>query len=182
MRACVGDSFFAMTDSHIAGLAGEHFVAYRVAMLGFIPALVRQTVRGVDLLVSNPETGKSVAVQIKSAASAVHERRGASESQAFHLRFPLGQRAIAGTADNTVFCFVDLRRKAGAELADVYVIPAAVLKKEYAGLVVRKYRYTQHHRPVDAMEPFRNNWSPLIAALVSDEKSPTEIEKADVAG
>jgi hypothetical protein len=156
-----------MPDVHFAALAGEHFVAYKVAMLGFIPALLRQNGRGVDMLVSHPESGMSVALQVKSAESAVRERRKRDNGESFHVRFPLGQRAIENTADDTIFCFVDLRTRAEDEIADVYIVPAVDLKREYAGSIIRKYRYAQHHRPVSAMERYRNNWDPLVAALTA---------------
>jgi hypothetical protein len=169
-------SFFfhrEMTESHLAYVAGEHFVAYKTATMGFLPALVRQSVRGVDLLVTSPETGQSVAVLVKTATRTAASRRTA-QGDAFLLRFPLGQRAIATTPDRTIFCFVDLRTDIAQESPDVYIVPAWELKKEYAGSVVRKYCYTQHHRPAAQMARFRNNWAPLLLALSTD--TPVEVQ------
>jgi hypothetical protein len=164
-----------MTESHIAYVAGEHFVAYKTATMGFIPALVRQSVRGVDLLVTSAETGHSVAVLIKTATRTIATRR-AAQGDAFLLRFPLGQRAIASTPDRTIFCFVDLRTDSGQESPDVYIVPAWELKKEYAGSVVRKYCYTQHHRPAAQMARYRNNWTPLLLALSSSASTDVQAE------
>src|SRR2546423_1367493 len=120
-----------MTEAQMAAIAGEHLVAHKIAMLGFIPTLLRQRVGGIDLLVSAEHGEKTVAIQVKSAFDAMQEKPGPGSADAFHLQFPLGQRAIASQTQTMFFCFVDLRRQNPASTPDVYVVPAAVLRKEY---------------------------------------------------
>lgn len=168
-----------MTDAQIAAAAGEHFVAYKIATLGFVPALVRQRVPGVDLLVSSPDGARSVGLHVKSSTSAVRETEPAQPESSFQLRFPLGQRVMSGVGDKTIFCFVDLRRWNPGDGPDVYVVPALDLKKEYDGVQIRKYAQFQHHRPVTAMERYRNNWQPVkdalrIASHPTDSRKRTE--------
>lgn len=160
-----------MTDTQIAAAAGEHFVAYKIATLGFVPALVRQRVPGIDLLVSSPDGARTIGLHVKSSSSAVREK-DASERDAFQLRFPLGQRVIAGIGDKTIFCFVDLRRWNPQDGPDVYIVPARELKKEYDGVQIRKYAQFHHHRPMAAMERYRNNWQPIVDALRAEEATP----------
>lgn len=163
-----------MTGAQIAAIAGEHFVAHRIAMLGFAPTLVRQSIPGVDLLVSAGKGSRTIAIQVRSAFSATREvtnERGTT----FYLRFPLGHRAVAAAAKAAFFCFVDLRQQVPITLPDVYIVPAAVLRKEYDGVYLRKYAQVHHDRPWQTMQPFRNNWAPLVAALkATDTTAPTE--------
>lgn len=158
-----------MTDTQIAAAAGEHFVAYKIATLGFVPALVRQRVPGIDLLVSSPDGARTIGLHVKSSSSAVRDKDGAD---AFQLRFPLGQRVISGLGDKTILCFVDLRRWNPQDGPDVYIVPAKELKKEYDGVQIRKYAQFHHHRPMAAMERYRNNWQPVLDALQPEEVAP----------
>lgn len=161
-----------MTDSQIATAAGEHFVAYKIASMGLMPAVVRQRVPGVDLLVSSESGERMVGLQVKSVFSAVCDGSESETGASAVLRFPLGQRAIAAAADATIFCFVDLRRSNPSAEPDVYVIPARDLKKEYAGVHVRKYARLHHDRPRALMEPYRNNWQAILNAVKAFEPAP----------
>ena len=160
-----------MADSQLVATAGEHFVAYKVASLGFVPALVRQGIRGIDLLATNADGGKTVGLQIKSSASAIYEKEKRLGGESFYLRFPLGHRALAAANNLTIFCFVDLRRLSPREGPDVYVMSAKQLKKEYDGVYLRKYSSVQHDRSLAEMEQYRNNWQPLIDALSDEEEA-----------
>lgn len=158
-----------MADTQLVAAAGEHYVAYKVASLGFVPALVRQGVRGIDLIASSPDGSKTVGLQIKVAWSAVFDRGNGAAAESFHLRFPLGQRAIAATPDSTIFCFVDLRKWSPREAPDVYLVSARQVKREYDGVYLRKYTSVYHERSAAELEPHRNNWRPLIDALSTEE-------------
>lgn len=159
-----------MTGAQIAAIAGEHFVAHRIAMLGFAPTLVRQSIPGVDLLVSAGKGTRTVAIQIRSAFNATREVTN-DQGTAFYLRFPLGHRAVAAAGKTTFFCFVDLRQQIPITLPDVYIVPATVLRREYDGVYLRKYAQVHHDRPWQTMQPFRNNWAPLVEALKTPDQS-----------
>ena len=59
----------------------------------------------------------------------------------------------------------------------VYVVNAKDLKKEYDGVQIRKYACFSHDRPEEAMEPFRDNWQPLVAALTKGEAAAAKVGK-----
>ncbi len=160
-----------MTGAQIAAIAGEHFIAHRIAMLGFAPTLVRQSIPGIDLLVSAGKGARTIAIQVRSAFNATREVTN-DHVTTFHLRFPLGHRAIAAASKTTFFCFVDLRQQVAITMPDVYVVPAVVLRKEYDGVYLRKYAQVHHDRPWQSMQPYRNNWDPIIEALSSADSSP----------
>jgi hypothetical protein len=154
-----------MTEAQIAAIAGEHYVAHKIAMLGFIPTLVRQRMPRTDLLVTSAAGDKTVTVQIRSAANATREVAAPDAPGTFFLRFPLGHRAITGSTENTFFCFVDLRRMSPSAVPDVYVMSAPTLKAEYERVYRRRYSQLHYERPWREMQPFRNNWEPIEKAL-----------------
>ena len=155
-----------MANSHqLTATAGEHFIAYKLAMLGFIPALVRQGSPTIDLIASSPDGGRTVGLQVKTTSFAVRTRGRAEKKVPHELQFPLGHHAVEVTADSTIFCFVDLKSGSKEEKPDVYVVPASELKKEYEGIDIRRHTYFRHHRPIQHMEKYRNNWAPVIHAL-----------------
>lgn len=168
-----------MTEAQIAAIAGEHFVAHKIAMLGFLPTVVRQRTPRVDLLVSSDRAGATVAIQIKSAFHATREASGTERETQYELRFPLGYRAINSSADASFFCFVDLKRLRPMATPDVYIVQAAQLKQEYEGVYFRKYAQMHHQRPWQSMQPFRNNWEPLVRALTGEpEESTSRVDPA----
>lgn len=157
-----------MTEGQIAAIAGEHYVAHKIAMLGFLPTLVRQRTPRVDLLVSSEQGGRTVAIQIKSAFHATRESNAPAKDAQYELRFPLGYRAINSSSDAAFFCFVDLKRLTPMATPDVYVVPAAVLKQEYEGVYFRKYAQMHHQRSWQSMQQYRNNWEALVKSLTSE--------------
>ncbi len=153
-----------MTEAQIAAVAGEYYVAHKLATLGFLPTLVRDRMPRSNLLVSSPDGERTTAVQVKSALNAACENEP-GRTDRFSLRFPLGNRAVQSCSDNTFFCFVDLRRITPSAPPDVYVLPAATLKQEYEGISLRKYSQLYYQRPWQVLQPFRNNWEPIELAL-----------------
>ena len=160
-----------MTEVQIATVAGEYFVAHKIAMLGFVPTLVGTRLHKVDLLVSTPAGDKTVAVQVKSAFHAIRENTMANEPTTFELRFPVSRRAVTSSQETAVYCFVDLKQQSPAATPDVYIVPAAVLREDFGHAQYRKYSQMHYQRPWAAMQAYRNNWEPLIKAL-HEQSSP----------
>jgi hypothetical protein len=53
-------------DSVLCGVAGEYFVAAELTRLGYIASITLRNTRGVDILASNRDATKSVAIQVKT--------------------------------------------------------------------------------------------------------------------
>ena len=162
-------------DSRSTVAAGEHYVSYRVACMGFVPTLVLPSVRSVDLLVSSFDGGRIVAVQVKSATNARREKTKGAVEENLQLQFPLSQSAITEAAEVGIFCFVDLRLRNPDDGPEVYIVPAKTLKREYAGYYARKHSHFVHHRSAASMEPYRNNWQPLIDGLTREKYLETTV-------
>lgn len=60
-------------DAVQCGVAGEYFVAAELSRRGYIASITLRNTRGVDILVSNRDASKSVAIQVKT------NQRGAPE-------------------------------------------------------------------------------------------------------
>lgn len=151
----------ACPESQFTATAGEHFVAYRIAACGFVPSLVRQSVKSFDLMASTSDSSRSVGLMIKTTVQARREAPGGRDI----LEFPFSPRSVERMASSALFCFVDLQGKLGGLVPDVFVVPMIILKAEYAGVRAPKYLQHRYCRPPAVMERFRNNWEPLYAAL-----------------
>jgi hypothetical protein len=60
-------------DNVLCGVAGEYFVAAELSRRGYIASITLRNTRGVDILASNRDATKSVAIQVKT------NQRGESE-------------------------------------------------------------------------------------------------------
>ena len=48
---------------------------------------------------------------------------------------------------------------------DVYIVPATTIIAEYKGANIRQHSFFRHHRAIEHMAPFKNEWKPIIKAL-----------------
>jgi len=152
-------------NSTLTAAAGEHYVAYKLSCLGFLAAFVRQGSPTTDLLASSLDGARTVAIQVKTTILAGRTRGRGSSKIPHHLEFPLGHAAVERSSPKLVFCFVDLRDNQSGISPDVYVVPASEIQSFYEGQDIRQYSYFRHHPKVERMEPFKNNWQPIIEAL-----------------
>ena len=155
----------ARPHSKLTAAAGEHFVAYKLARLGYIAALVREGSQAIDILASNVSGSRTVGIQVKTTFWAERTRGRGAQKKPAELQFPLGHHAIEQVSDKVVFCFVDLRGYIADALPNVYVIPAGDLLREYKGVNIRQYSYFRYHRPIDALAKYKNQWSPIQEVL-----------------
>ena len=54
----------------LTGAAGEYYLAYRLAAEGYAVGLTPRGTMSVDLIVANPDTGKSITIQTKTGSDA----------------------------------------------------------------------------------------------------------------
>ena len=152
-------------NNTLVAAAGEYYVAYKLSCLGYLAATVRVGPPAADLLASTLDGGRTVAVQVKTTGEAERTRGRGEGKVPHHLEFPLGHAAVEKASDKLIFCFVDLRGSRPGTTPDVYVVPAAVLLKEYKGKNIRQYSFFRLHWLIERMAPFKNNWQPVIKGL-----------------
>lgn len=154
-----------MANSKLVGGAGEHYIAYVLSCFDYISALVREGSPTIDLLASNIDGSRTISIQIKTSKSAKRKRGRGDKKKWHHLEFTLGKKAIEHSADNFLFCFVDLRGQDPLNTPDVYVIPSKIIKKHYEQKDLNKIKWLRLHWSIEKMEPFKNNWEPVHALL-----------------
>ncbi len=155
-----------MSNSKLVAAAGEHHVASVLALLGFIPAMVREGSPAVDLLASNARGSRAVGIQVKTTGWAGRERGRGTSRKPSYLDFPLGHAAIEYAKQPILFAFVDLRGEDPRVAPDVYLMTGEQLLAGFSGFDPSSTTYLRLQWSLEAMAPFKNNWQPIRDALV----------------
>ena len=95
----------------------------------------------MDLLASNSSGSKTIAIQVKTAKSALRRRGRGDKKKPHHLEFTLGKKAVKQKRNELIFCFVDLNGLDPEQRPDVYVIPAIDLCRHYENSDVGKHKW-----------------------------------------
>ena len=153
------------TDSLQIGTAGEHYVAFRLAQLGFVVAIPRGGSPAVDLLVSNVGATRTLAIQVKTTEWAERKRGRGTERRAHHLEFPLGHKATHHASDNLYYVFVDLRGRDPKLSHPVsYIVPSTEIAAYCRGWADTA-AMVRWHPVVDVVQRYKENWDVLISQL-----------------
>jgi hypothetical protein len=88
-------------ESIMCGVAGEYFVAAELSRRGYIASITLRNTRGVDILASNREATKSVAIQVKAS------QRGTPE-WILNEKIERGDQLLSGIPENVFFVFVNI--------------------------------------------------------------------------
>jgi len=141
--------------SVLSGVAGEYLCAGELSRRGFIASITLRYSRGVDILVTNADASKSVAVQVKTSY-------GGSTS------WVLGQKAEDYYAENLFYVFVNLNH---GGVPDYYVVPSKIvadrIKKNHQQWLNTPGRRGQKHKDnpmrtfIDAERKFFGRWDLL---------------------
>lgn len=94
------------------GVAGEYFVAAELSRRGYVASLTLRNTRGIDVLASNADATKSVAIQVKSHYGKTKE---------WMLSVKVEHQDVA---DNLFFVFVRLN---DGETPSYHVVPASIV-------------------------------------------------------
>lgn len=107
-------------DKALTGATGAYYVAYRLSALGYAIGLTTHGTRAIDLIVANPDTGKSIAIQTKTMLSAFVQ----SKKHGPYWKWPVGK---SREPHKTFFyAFVDLKDDP-VQTPDVFIVPSAKL-------------------------------------------------------
>ncbi len=96
----------------LSGIAGEYFVAGELSRRGYVASITLRNTRGIDLLVSNADATRQVAIQVKT-------------NQGRKPEWVLSKKAESFYADNLFYVFVNL--KSPAERPDFHIVPSKVV-------------------------------------------------------
>jgi len=119
----------------ITGTAGEHFVASRLATMGYVVALTRGGSPSIDLLIATADGSRTAILQVKTSSSAL---RGRNPTNTF-WEWPVGWGAADLEADRLWYAFVDLRSWPDEkDYPEVYLVPS--------GEVAAQIQYERKHK------------------------------------
>lgn len=157
------------SETPFTAIAAECFVAHKIALLGFIPAVVRRGTHAADLFAATHDGAKAIPVQVEAAVNAT--RHALSDIAGRVLQFPLSRRSVACASEHTIFCFVNLRSHLGGA-PEVFVLSGAELRRQQVGQRSSPYSSFAYINSSAALAPFRDNWQPLITALAGPATEP----------
>ncbi len=114
-----------MSEKLFSGLAGEFYVGYRLAKLGYHVALTRGNAPNVDVLVSSRDGKKLLGIQVKAMRRAWSARKGTPERS--HWEWPVKPARKWGP-EPELFAFVDLHEE------KVFIVPARDVRDAIEGI------------------------------------------------
>ena len=103
------------SQSSLLGAAGEHYVLCQLLRRGYIAALAPLGVPNADILITDVEGQRLVAIQVKS-------KRNIGTDKGWHMK-PKHERLIS---DSLFYCFVNFGDGLG-DRTETYVVPSAVV-------------------------------------------------------
>lgn len=140
----------------MTGLAGEYFVAGIMNLQGWIASLTLKNFPGTDIFGKDPETGKSISVQVKTCWDS-----------SFFVGFKRSERDQIEEKVQGPFVFVHIE---GIDKVSYYVLT----KKEFINLVISTddiYYNKPRKKPIisdypiavslNDLKPYKNHWDSL---------------------
>jgi hypothetical protein len=137
-------------DKSLTGLAGEYHVLAQLAERGYVGALTLGHTKGVDILVSNPRSGRVRTVEVKTTRRGLrnHPLFGSSRFYAW----PMSHRHEATQPPDLVYCFVVLGQP--GEPPKFFIVPAHEVA-EYVRWQHQVWLMAKTGRNDNAMRTFR---------------------------
>ncbi len=120
-------------SNNLTGAAGEHLVAAQLSIRGFSVGLTRGGSRAVDMLASNADGSRSIAIQVKASCDAWTERKKKRETS--HWSFMMSTSDIQKRTSALIYVFVCLKGQS-ADSPDYFVVPGDVVSQR----LEEKYR------------------------------------------
>ena len=118
------------------GIAGEFFVAAELTRRGYVASLTSKNTKAIDILVSNKDGSKSVAIQVKTSNSKKIDKWMMTESS---------EKTFS---DNLFYVFVNMNE---GEMPSYYIVPSVYvankIKADYQEWINTPGKKGQHHNP-----------------------------------
>jgi len=144
----------------LIGISGAHFVAGELTRKGFIATLTSRNTKGIDILVSDSDGKKPIAIQVK-ATQGKHSPRA----------WMLSEKAEGIKSDSLFYVFVNLDEVKKGKLPEFFVVPSKDVSKYakmgHADWLKRRGKMGKKHRenPIrmfrDREGKYLNRWDLL---------------------
>jgi hypothetical protein len=143
-------------SSVLSGVAGEYYVAAKLSSHGHLASITLRNTKGVDILCSNGDATKSIAIQVKTNRSSARQWVLTNKSEDFY-------------ADNLYYVFVNLND--GKKFPDFFVVPSKTvanhIKTNHKTWLDTPGKQGQVHKDnsmrnfTDLDEKYLDNWNVL---------------------
>jgi len=140
----------------LSGVAGEYYVAAALTAQGYIASITMRNTKGVDILCSNEDASKSVAIQVKTRTTSPRE-------------WMLNEKSEDYYADNLFYVFVSLNNL--KKSPDFFIVPSKDVAKytkethqtwlETPGRKGQAHNTTALRKFRDSDEEYLNRWDLL---------------------
>ena len=104
-------------STSLIGASGEHYVLFRLLSMGYIAGLAPDGAPNADIIMTNVETKKSIAIQVKTRL-----QRG--NDNGWHMK----AKHEDIQEDNLFYCFVDIPDDLNS-VPNIYIIPSKIVAK-----------------------------------------------------
>src|SRR5262245_6558386 len=115
----------ALISKNQISLAGEFAVLSQLALRGFDANLTLGNTKGVDILVSHPDTASMYRLEVKTHMNNKPRRNGTFGHITASWR--MGDKHESTTDPKLFYCFVSI--KDDTQLFDFYIVPGAIVAK-----------------------------------------------------
>lgn len=106
-------------DTALTGAAGEHYVAFRLAAAGYAVGITTRGTRNVDLVIANPDNGKSISIDTKTMRKAYGH-----DSSEYWWKWRMGIHAYQKPIhDDFFYVLVDLKDDP-SQIPDIFIVPS----------------------------------------------------------
>lgn len=96
----------------LSGVAGEYYVAAELSARGYIASITLRNTKGVDILCSNSDASKTVAIQVKT-------------NKRSNRDWVLNEKCEKSQADNFFYAFVNLNNQ--QKSPDYFIVPSKIV-------------------------------------------------------
>jgi hypothetical protein len=113
-------------NTALTGAAGEHYVAYKLSLLGYCVGLSRGGSPFVDIMLSNRD-GEGVAIQVKTSKGARRDPVRKPENRRWE--FDVGPKARSLCGDRLFYAFVDFDWC--RSIPKIFIVPSSDVKAKF---------------------------------------------------
>src|SRR4029077_18361188 len=164
-----------LTEDHqLLGAAGTYFVMSELSSRGYHASCTFGNAPHVDILVSSSDGARSIAIQVKTTASAKRWTGKRKEGKRLtQLQWYLGRKAAKANLKDLFVVFVDFDKWSPSPQTDCYVDPSAFIFEFCKSWIDNpKIRMVRLHISPADIKQYRGAWDLIKDAL--KEVEPTQ--------
>jgi hypothetical protein len=110
----------------LTGAAGEHFVAYKLSLMGYPVGLTRGGSPTVDIMVGDLKGNETISIQVKTSSYAWRDFKRKPENN--HWEWDVGAKALKIGSKSLFYAFVDLQGGDLKILPSIFIVPSSDVK------------------------------------------------------